>query len=95
MAESAGLGFAMVDILNAAVFTAMLCGFLAFIAVVILLSKWSIADAKMRGKSPILVCLAVVFFFPWGLVAWLLFRPEPVHSANSRRPFRLEDYRVQ
>jgi len=35
-------------------------------------------DARRRGKSPLLVSIAVVVFFPWGLIAWLLFRPEPV-----------------
>jgi len=85
----------MADFLNVAVFTAMLVGILASIAVVILLSQWAIADARLRGKSPLLVWFAIVFFFPWGLLAWLLFRPEPVGPANPRRPFRLEDYRVQ
>lgn len=28
------------------------------------LVPWSVADAKLRGKSPLLVSLAVVFFFP-------------------------------
>lgn len=41
------------------------------------LVPWSVADAKLRGKSPLLVSLAVVLFFPWGLLAWLVFRPDP------------------
>ena len=57
------------------------------------LVPWSVADAKLRGKSPLLVSLAVVLFFPWGLLAWLVFRPEPLSRPN--RSFRLEDYRVQ
>jgi len=52
------------------------------------------ADARRRGKSPVLVVLAVFFFFPLGLIVWLLFRPEPIDK-GSPRPFRLEDYRVQ
>lgn len=35
-------------------------------------------DANRRGKSPLLVCLLVLFSFPVGLIVWLLFRPEPV-----------------
>ena len=44
----------------------------------VLLVLWSIQDAKLRGKSPLLISLAVVFFFPWGLIAWLIFRPQPI-----------------
>lgn len=33
------------------------------------LVPWSVADAKLRGKSPLLVSLAVVLFFPWGLLS--------------------------
>lgn len=59
------------------------------------LVPWSVADAKLRGKSPLLVSLAVVLFFPWGLLAWLVFRPDPVDPTNLKRPFRIDDYRVQ
>jgi hypothetical protein len=52
------------------------------------LVRWAAGDAIQRGKSPWLVSLAVVLFFPWGLVAWLVFRPEPTQPR-----FRLEDYR--
>ncbi len=41
--------------------------------------RWAIEDAIRRGKSAVLVFVAVVFFFPFGLAAWLLFRP-PVRS---------------
>jgi hypothetical protein len=44
-----------------------------FLAVVLIL--WAIKDAMSRRKSPLLVVIAVVFFFPVGLIAWLLFRP--------------------
>ena len=59
------------------------------------LAPWSVADAKLRGKSPLLVSLAVILFFPWGLLAWLVFRPEPIGPTASKRPFRLDDYREQ
>ena len=40
-----------------------------------ILVLWAIKDAMSRGKSPLLVTIAVVFFFPFGLIAWLVFRP--------------------
>jgi hypothetical protein len=52
--------------------------FLLFLmALVTLLAymSWAVRDARRRGKSPILVLNAVLFFFPFGLIAWLLFRP--------------------
>jgi len=51
-------------------------------------------DALRRGKSPLLVSLACILFFPWGLIAWLLFRPKPI-DPNSRGGFNLDEYRVQ
>jgi len=63
--------------------------------VALFLVPWSIEDAKLRGKSPLVVSLAVVLFFPWGLFAWLVFRPNRTNAAGSKRPFRLEDHRVQ
>ena len=36
---------------------------------------WAARDATRRNKSVPLVLIAVVFFFPFGLIAWLLFRP--------------------
>ena len=59
------------------------------------LVPWTIADAKLRGKSPLLVSLAVVLFFPWGLLAWLVCRPDPIDPNRQKRLFRLDDYRVQ
>jgi len=64
-------------------------------ALLFFLAWWSVNDAKRRNKSPLLVALAVVFFFPFGLIAWLLFRPEPVEPDSRRRPFNLQDFRVQ
>lgn len=67
-----------------------LAGFL--ILFLMLTVKACINDARRRGKSPLLVIMAVIFFFPWGLIAWLLFRPEPLNSQPGR--FHLENYRV-
>jgi hypothetical protein len=46
-----------------------------FLAAAVILALWAIKDAMSRRKSPLLVVIAVVFFFPFGLIAWLLFRP--------------------
>ena len=45
------------------------------IAILVLVINWCIVDARLRGKSSLLVVIAVVFFFPWGWIAWLIFRP--------------------
>ncbi len=66
---------------------------LVLIAVVAITISACVADARRRGKSPLLVTLAVILFFPWGLIAWLLFRPRPLE--RPQRPFRLDDHRVQ
>ena len=50
-------------------------------------------DARRRGKSPVLVWIACVLFFPWGLVAWILFRPDPIDRGKGE--FELEDFRLQ
>jgi hypothetical protein len=79
-------------------------GLISEIAVVLLfvvifgaLLGWSFKvaanDARRRGKSPVLVWIACVLFFPWGLVAWVLFRPDPIDKGKSG--FELEDYRLQ
>ena len=49
----------------------------------VILVLWAINDAMSRRKSPMLVIIAVVFFFPFGLIAWLLFRP-PTSGSLSR-----------
>jgi hypothetical protein len=65
--------------------------FLAALVVYILwLSAWAIADAKLRGKSSWLVLMAVLLFFPWGLLAWLLFRPEPIEPNRPSPLFVLK-----
>lgn len=53
------------------------------------------ADARRRGKSPWLVCLIAVAFFPVGLLAWLVFRPKIVEPERGQKKFELDDFRVQ
>lgn len=53
------------------------------VAPLIMLSVWAAGDARLRGRSPFLVVCAVVLFFPWGWVAWLAFRPDPI---SRRKP---------
>jgi hypothetical protein len=60
---------------------------------VIVVARWIINDASKRGKSPFLVFIACVFFFPWGLIAWLVFRPDPIKPPGDG--FNLTDYRSQ
>lgn len=63
---------------------------MAIILIVWKIGSWAISDAQQRGKSPLLVFVAVVFFFPWGLIAWLIFRPDPPSP-----PFDLNRFRQQ
>jgi hypothetical protein len=51
-----------------------------------------VSDARRRGKSPVPVCAAVILFFPWGLISWLIFRPDPLNKPTGKQPFRLENY---
>ncbi len=53
------------------------------IAVIWCIFSWCISDARLRGKSPLLVLIAVIFFFPWGWIAWLIFRPPPIATNES------------
>jgi hypothetical protein len=55
-----------------------------FVAVILIL--WTIKDAMSRRKSPLLVVIAVVFFFPFGLIAWLLFRPAVSEALSRSQP---------
>ena len=60
------------------------------------LAYWAESDAVLRGRSPTLVKCAVILFFPWGLIAWLLFRPNPiVQDKQHPRPFDLNNFREQ
>src|SRR5690348_5098653 len=80
--------------LNAALNT--LASFVVYALFLIALAAtilFCISDARRRGKPAILVILAVVFFFPFGLIAWLLFRPEP--AGTPQRRFDLRIHRVQ
>ena len=57
----------------------VIASFIIIIVVVtllILLIGWAIDDANARGRSALCVTIAVVLFFPWGWIAWLLFRPD-------------------
>ena len=67
--------------------------FLAGLAIVGIGIGMAAQDAIRRGKSPWLVSIACVLFFPWGLVAWLIFRPDPVDSGKDQ--FELENFRLQ
>ncbi len=78
-----------------------------YLVMLTFLIRYCTQDARRRGKSPLLVCFLVLFFFlvallflpmgllisPLGLVVWLLFRP--VDGPSSPKQFRLEDHRVQ
>jgi hypothetical protein len=49
-------------------------------------------DARRRGKPPVLVAMLVLLCaWPLSVLVWLALRPDVV----SRRPFNLDDYRVQ
>jgi hypothetical protein len=50
--------------------------FVAYPALIIVNGIWAFIDARKRGKSGILVSLLVVVIpFPFGPLAWLIFRP--------------------
>ncbi len=70
-------------------------GFLLFLGLVLFIGRACAADAIRRGKSPLLVTVAVVFFFPFGLIAWLIFRPKPTDGGSIPRGFNLNDHRLQ
>jgi peptidoglycan/LPS O-acetylase OafA/YrhL len=64
-----------------------LAGFLLMLlllTLVVFYIRWAGNDGYRRGKSPYLVACAVVFFFPMGLLAWLLFRPPLTHQGPKR-----------
>ena len=70
-------------------------GFLLLFGLVLLTIRACAADAIRRGKPPLLVTIAVVFFFPFALIVWLLFRPEPMDGGGTHRGFNLNDHRLQ
>ncbi|HMG84422.1 MAG TPA: hypothetical protein VK574_01690 [Terracidiphilus sp.] len=69
----------------------ILCILAALIATVRMCAK----DAIRRGKSPWLVTLMVIGFFPFGLLVWLVFRPKIIEPAASGEKFRLDNFRVR
>jgi hypothetical protein len=69
----------------------VLCILAAVIATIRVCAK----DAIRRGKSPWLVTLLVIVFFPVGLLVWLVFRPKIVKPAGSEGKFKLDDFRAQ
>jgi hypothetical protein len=56
------------------------------LAIFIALVRFCWNDAKKRGKSPILVTVLVLCFFPLGLIVWLLFRPESAPQEIRESP---------
>ena len=74
-------------------YVASLISLIVFLAVLAWILRICAADARRRGKSPLLVTLLIFVSFPLGLLVWLLFRPEPLNGGNCG--FRLEDHRVQ
>lgn len=68
-----------------------LAPFLLWLSLIVWTGTWAYQDAKARGKPPLLVALLVMFLFcPRSLFIWVALRPEKI-----RRPFNLDDYRVQ
>jgi hypothetical protein len=57
---------------------------IAVLALGVAFVLWAMNDAISRRKSPLLVVIAVVFFFPFGLIAWLLFRPDVAEAQLNR-----------
>jgi len=55
--------------------------------------KMLAADARKRGKPAILVVLLAFASFPFGLLLWLVFRPDSLEV--QRRQFQLQDHRMQ
>lgn len=85
----------MQDVSNIA---SMLIFFAAVVAILVLFGiaiRMCWKDARQRGKLPFLVCAIVIFFFPLGLIAWLLFRPETLENLDRPQEFRLENHRLQ
>lgn len=46
-----------------------------FLGLILWSTIWAYNNAKVRGKSGCLVALLVFLFWPMGLLAWLIFRP--------------------
>jgi hypothetical protein len=52
-------------------------------AVAIPLRVIAVTSSSLTACRFGMVCIAVLFFFPWGLVAWLIFRPDPIDPEDS------------
>jgi hypothetical protein len=72
----------------------LLSAFLSYLTAIAIAGIFCWRDAKYRGKSQITVVALVVLTFPVGLIAWLLFRPDPPTRA-PREKFEIENYRLQ
>lgn len=68
---------------------------LVVLFVFVSLVSFAASDARLRGKSPWLVSLIVILFFPLGLIAWLLFRPVPADGTGDPGKLKLDDRRIQ
>ena len=68
----------------------------ACVLVALAVTVWVCAkDASRRGRSLFLVALLVIFFFPFGMFAWIIFRPEMKDREGNGKQFKLDKYRVQ
>jgi hypothetical protein len=67
---------------------------LCILAALIVTIRMCAKDAMRRGKSPWLVTLLVIVFFPVGLLVWLVFRPKIVKPARPREKFKLDSFRA-
>lgn len=71
---------------------------LVFTPLILLVAAWiwsgvlAFHDARRRGKPPVLVAMLVLLCaWPLSVLVWIALRPDVV----DRRPFNLDDYRVQ
>jgi DNA-directed RNA polymerase subunit RPC12/RpoP len=49
---------------------------------------WAYGDAEARGKSGCLVAILVAFLsWPFGLIVWLVFRPDDTRTENRRTAY--------
>ena len=61
--------------------TFVLVGLLVLLCV-LLLVKYLVTDARRRGKEALPVVLPAIFFFPLGLLIWLVIRPRRLPMAG-------------
>ena len=61
---------------------------IGFLALFVGSIVWAYGDAQARGKSGCLVAILVAFlYWPLGLVAWLIFRPDSSKMAGLRMAY--------